>query len=62
MNLASLVNPSKTSAHRPAPQGLALLRVQATVLAHGLLGAARDGVHAFRAMRSVLTQGVLTAP
>ena len=57
MNIASLVNPPKATV--PAARGLELLRVQASILAHATVGAVKDGVLAFRSMRSVLTQGVL---
>ncbi|NVJ01941.1 hypothetical protein HV824_27985 [Myxococcus sp. AM009] len=38
-----------------APRRLRRVRVQATVLARGAVGAMKDGVKAFRLMRDVLT-------
>jgi hypothetical protein len=59
VNIASLVNPPKATV--PASRGVALLRVQAVILAHATVGAVKDGLLAFRSMRSVLTQGVLAS-
>lgn len=58
MNIASLIRPA-TSPHTPAPRRLRLrlVRVQATVLAQGAVGAMKDGVKAFRHMCDVLTGG-----
>ncbi|WP_434347727.1 hypothetical protein ACN6A1_06860 [Myxococcus virescens] len=56
MNLASLIHPA-TSPHTPAPRRLQLVRVQATVLAQGAVGAMKDGVKAFRHMCDILTGG-----
>ncbi|QDF07428.1 hypothetical protein [Myxococcus xanthus] len=56
MNITSLIRPS-TSPHMPAPRRLRLVRVQATVLAQGAVGAMKDGVKAFRHMCDVLTGG-----
>jgi hypothetical protein len=59
VNIASLVNPPKATV--PASRGVELLRIQATLLAHATVGAVKDGLLAFRAMRSVLTQGILAS-
>lgn len=59
MNIASLVNPPKATV--PASRGLELLRVRTVILAHAAVGAVKDGVLAFRSMRSLLTQGVLAS-
>lgn len=57
MNVASLLNsPKARGTSTPEPR-LRLVRVQATVLAQGAWSAMKDGVHAFRHMRDVLTGG-----
>ena len=56
MNIASLMNnPKDRATQAPAPRGLRLVRVQATVLAQGAWSALKDSVKAFRHMRDVLT-------
>lgn len=57
MNIASLIRPLTASHLVPAPRRLRLVRVQATVLARGAVGAVTDGVKAFRHMCDVLTGG-----
>lgn len=57
MNIASLMNPPKARVTPAREPRLRLVRVQATVLAQGAWSAMKDGVHAFRHMRDVLTGG-----
>ncbi|MFP2963886.1 hypothetical protein ACLEPN_40765 [Myxococcus sp. 1LA] len=57
MNIASLIRPATAPLPLPAPRRLRLVRVQATVLAQGTVGAMKDGVKAFRHMCDVLTGG-----
>lgn len=64
MNVASLLNPPRTDG--PSPSALGLLRVEASVLAHALIGSARENaresVLAFRFMRGLLLDGGFSAP
>ncbi|MFP2930973.1 hypothetical protein ACLESO_38400 [Pyxidicoccus sp. 3LG] len=58
MNIASLMNnPKDRATQPPAPRGLRLVRVQATVLVQGAVSVVKDSVQAFRHMRDVLTGG-----
>jgi len=61
MNIASLIRPMTASHPVPTPRRLRLVRVQATVLAQGAVGAMKDGVKAFRHMCDVLTGGYAQA-
>jgi hypothetical protein len=64
MNVASLLKPPRTDG--PMPSTLKVLRVEASVLAQALLGSAREsareGVLAFRFMRSLLLNGGASVP
>ncbi|AKQ63977.1 hypothetical protein A176_000889 [Myxococcus hansupus] len=55
MNIASLIRPQSARPQAPAPRRLRLMRVQATVLVQGSVGAMKDSVKAFRHMCDVLT-------
>jgi hypothetical protein len=57
MNIASLMNPPKARDAKAREPRLRLVRVQASVLAQGAWSAMKDGAHAFRHMRDVLTGG-----
>ena len=55
MNIVSLIRPLAARPLSPTPRRLRLMRVQATVLVQGSVGAMKDGVKAFRHMCDVLT-------